>query len=45
MPGTCGEKVVGVHRFELWASSSRTTRSTKLSYTPDGESTSVGGEW
>ncbi len=29
-----GERVVGVRRFELRASSSRTTRSAKLSYTP-----------
>ena len=36
--------MVGVHRFELWASSSRTTRSTKLSYTPDGDATLVGEE-
>jgi hypothetical protein len=36
--------MVGVHRFELWASSSRTTRSTKLSYTPDDDATSVGAE-
>lgn len=26
--------VVGVHRFELWASASQTQRSARLSYTP-----------
>lgn len=35
--GPCrGKTMVGVHRFELWASWSQTKRSARLSYTPTG---------